>query len=69
MTSAAIDLPKKELFRVDEVARILGLKSSRTIYGWIKRGRISHIILPGGHKRIARHEIERIVVELHKRLP
>ena len=66
-SSVAIDLPKKELFRLDEVATILGIKSLKTIDNWIRRGKIRYIKTPGGQRRIPRKELERIAVELQEK--
>jgi excisionase family DNA binding protein len=61
-----IKLPDKQLFRPDEVANILGIKSLKTIDNWIRRGKIRYIRTPGGQRRIPRKELERIAVELQE---
>ena len=65
MTSE-IEIPNKELFRLDEVAAILNMKSTRTVYEWIRRGKIRYIRTPGGQRRIPRKELERIAVALRE---
>ena len=65
--ASEIEIPNKELFRLDEVAAILNMKSTRTVYEWIRRGKIRYVRTPGGQKRITRHEILRIAVELQEK--
>ena len=44
-------LPKKKLFRVGEVARYFDV-TDRTVYLWIKNGRLKTELTPGGQWRI-----------------
>ena len=50
----------KELYRPDEVARILGVQRRR-VYRWIRRKQIAAIILPGNRFMIPLSEMERIL--------
>ena len=50
---------KKKLFRPDEVA-ILIFKSKRTIYRWIKNGRIN-VVIRNGSSWIPKGELERLM--------
>lgn len=64
-----VRLPDKELFRLDEVADILRLKSVTTVYRWIQEGKIRYVLTPGGQqKRITRSEVERITREMQEKL-
>jgi len=47
--------------RVREVASILGV-SRYTIYKWIKRGKISYVVLPTGRIRIPESEVKDLLV-------
>ena len=58
-----IQLPDKQLFRPDEVAELMRIKSVETVHGWIRAGKIKYILTPGGQKRISRAEVERITRE------
>jgi hypothetical protein len=57
-------LPDKEFFRADEVMKLFGFKTVKTVYRWIRTGRLKYIVTPGGRKRITRSEIERIAREI-----
>jgi predicted site-specific integrase-resolvase len=59
-----IRLPDKEFFRADEVMMLFGFKTVKTVYRWIRTGRIKYIVTPGGRKRITRSEILRIAQEV-----
>jgi excisionase family DNA binding protein len=62
-----IKLPEKQLFRPDEVADLLQLKSVTTVYRWIQEGKIRYVRSPGGQqKRITRSEVERITREMQE---
>jgi hypothetical protein len=37
-------LPDKELFRPDERRELLQLKRVETVYGWIRSGKIRHVL-------------------------
>jgi len=63
-----IRLPDKEVFRADEVMMLFGFKSVKTVYRWIRTGRLKYIVTPGGRKRISRSEIERIAREIQNNL-
>jgi excisionase family DNA binding protein len=59
-----IQLPEKQLFRPDEVADLMRIKSVETVHGWIRAGKIKYVLTPGGQKRIPRAEVERITREI-----
>jgi excisionase family DNA binding protein len=50
----------KEMISSGEVCRIFGI-SKRTLFNWVKQGKIHFIYLPNGHRRFFRKEIERIL--------
>jgi len=52
----------QRLLTVNEVAKELRI-SARTLYLWIKQGRIKAIKLPSGKLRIESSELERILKE------
>jgi excisionase family DNA binding protein len=62
-----IQLPDKQLFRPDEVAELMRIKSVETVHGWIRAGKIKYVLTPGGQKRIPRAEFERITREMHEK--
>ena len=62
-----IQLPDKQLFRPDEVADLLRIKSVETVHGWIRAGKIKYVLTPGGQKRIPRAEVERITREMQEK--
>ena len=51
-----------ELYKAGEVAALLRL-NTKTLYGWIKRGRAAAIRTPSGGIRIKRDEVLRLVQE------
>jgi excisionase family DNA binding protein len=51
-----------ELYKAREVAALLRL-NTKTLYGWIKRGRAFAIRTPTGGIRIRREEVLRLVDE------
>ncbi len=53
-------MPIPVLLKIDMVARLLSV-SPKTIYGWIKRGEIDAVLLPGGGKRIRKTTVEEIL--------
>jgi predicted site-specific integrase-resolvase len=57
-------LPDKEFFRADEVMMLFEFKTVKTVYRWIRTGRLKYIVTPGGRKRITRSEILRIAQEV-----
>jgi predicted site-specific integrase-resolvase len=59
-----IRLPDKEVFRADEVMMLFGFKTVKTVYRWIRTGRLKYIVTPGGWKRITRSETLRIAQEV-----
>ena len=61
-----IQLPDKQLFRPDEVAELMQVKRVETIYSWIRAGKITYVLTPGGQKRIPRAEVERITREMQE---
>jgi len=64
-----IQLPDKQLFRPDEVAELMRLKTAETVLGWIRSGKIKYVLTPGGQKRIPRAEVERITREMQASPP
>jgi excisionase family DNA binding protein len=53
---------EKELYRPDEVARLLRV-SVRTVRRWAGRGKIEHMRTPGKAIRIPKRELARLVRE------
>lgn len=49
-----------ELYKAGEVAALLRL-NTKTLYGWIKKGRASCIRTPSGGIRIRRDEVYRLL--------
>jgi predicted site-specific integrase-resolvase len=41
-----------------------GFKTVKTVYRWIRTGRLKYIVTPAGRKRISRSEILRIAQEM-----
>jgi excisionase family DNA binding protein len=62
-----IQLPDKQLFRPDEIAELMRIKSVETVHVWIRAGKIKYVLTPGGQKRIPRAEVERITREMQER--
>jgi excisionase family DNA binding protein len=58
-SSTLIDLPLKKTFRPDEIAAFLSL-SRRTVYRWIKAGRLPSLRL-GGSVRVLREDLIKAV--------
>jgi len=52
------DDPAGELLAVSAAARMLGVSSS-SLRAWAAAGRVPHVRTAGGHRRFARHELER----------
>ena len=48
---AMMDLPKKKLFRVSEVAKYFDV-TERTVYLWIEHGHLLTEQTPGGQRRV-----------------
>jgi excisionase family DNA binding protein len=55
--------PDRELLRVSEVARALGV-SHRTVLSWLHTGKLQGGRLPGGNWRVPASVVERVRVEL-----
>lgn len=53
-------IPDKHLFRPDEAAKLLGVHI-QTIRRWIREDKLSSIKTMGGHSRIPKEEIERLL--------
>lgn len=53
-----------KLYRLKEAANLLGVKSI-TIWRWCNDGKIAHVTLPSGQRRIPASEIERILQVEH----
>lgn len=51
-----------ELYKAREVAALLRL-NTKTLYGWIKKGRAQVIRTPTGGIRVPRAEVRRLVAE------
>ncbi|MFH1147465.1 MAG: helix-turn-helix domain-containing protein [Pseudomonadota bacterium] len=60
-----LNLPKRDLFRPDEVAAYFDLSVS-TIYSWIDQGKLTAYRIGGsrGTIRITREDIERLLVRI-----
>lgn len=58
-SSSLIDLPLKKTLRPDEIAAFLSL-SRRTVYRWIKAGRLPSLRL-GGSVRVLREDLIKAV--------
>ena len=52
-----------ELYKASEVARLLRL-NTKTLYGWIKKGRATAIRTPSGSIRIRRDEVLRLMADV-----
>ncbi len=52
----------KRFCSIPEAARICGV-SRTTMWNWVKSGHIDAFVTPGGHHRLSREEIDRIVSE------
>lgn len=52
-----------ELYKAGEVAAILRL-NTKTLYGWIKKGKVNIIRTPSGGIRVPRLEVMRLVATL-----
>ncbi|MDD5434686.1 MAG: excisionase family DNA-binding protein [Nitrospira sp.] len=55
-----IAIPDKYLFRPDEAAKLLDVHPL-TLYRWVREEKLQVIKTPGGHNRIPRGEILRIM--------
>jgi len=53
-----------ELYKAAEVAKLLRL-NTKTLYGWIKRGKAQAVRTPSGGIRILREEVRRLVRDNH----
>jgi excisionase family DNA binding protein len=53
-------MSEEEMLTPKEVRLRLGI-SKRTLYRWIKTGKINAVILPSGRIRIPREEVEKIL--------
>lgn len=51
-----------ELYKASEVAALLRL-NTKTLYGWIKRGKADCIRTPSGGIRVKREEVLRLLAE------
>jgi predicted site-specific integrase-resolvase len=51
---------RDEILMPAQAARIFGC-STKTLWRWARRGLIPSIILPSGHRRFVRSELEAIV--------
>lgn len=49
-----------KLYRLSEAAAILGVKHV-TVWRWCNDGKIAHVTMPSGQRRIPASEIERIL--------
>lgn len=55
---------EKKWYGTYEVARLLGVHPG-TVWHWCKKGRVKAGRTPGGHYRIPREEVERLIRELN----
>ncbi len=51
-----------ELYKAREVAALLRL-NTKTLYGWVKKGRVSVIRTPSGGIRVPKAEVARLIAE------
>lgn len=49
-----------ELLTTTQVAELL-LVTPTTVHNWAKRGRLESIVLPGGHRRFRREDVEALL--------
>lgn len=49
-------------FTIPQAAKLFGV-DRRTLYRWAKSGKINSMVTPGGHHRIARKEVERLLAQ------
>lgn len=52
----------KKFYSIPEAARLSGV-SRTTLWGWVKSGHIKALVTPGGHHRILKEEVDRILKE------
>lgn len=52
----------KIFYSIPEAAKLSGV-SRTTLWGWVKSGHIKALVTPGGHHRILKEEVERILKE------
>ena len=52
-----MELPNKELYRVDEIARYYNV-TNRTVYLWIEHKKLKTELTPGGQWRITRKSLD-----------
>ena len=58
---------KKEFYTTFEVAKILGV-NALTVWRWCKEGKIKAWRTPGGHYRIPKQELDRLLAGAGKSL-
>lgn len=52
----------KMFYSIPEAAKLSGV-SRTTLWGWVKSGHIKALVTPGGHHRILKEEVDRILTE------
>lgn len=52
----------KNFYSIPEAAKLSGV-SRTTLWGWVKSGYIKALVTPGGHHRILKEEVDRILKE------
>lgn len=52
----------KKFYSIPDAARLSGV-SRTTLWGWVKSGHIKALVTPGGHHRILKEEVDRILKE------
>ena len=60
MSTSALDIPTKRLFRPDEVAKIFDV-SVKTVYNWCNCGKLDFLRIAGRTMRIERECIIKII--------
>ena len=60
MSTSALDIPTKRLFRPDEVAKIFDV-SVKTVYNWCDCGKLDFLRIAGRTMRIERECIIKII--------
>lgn len=48
----------KSLLRIDEAAILLDV-TSRTVHRYLQAGKLTPVVMPGGHKRVRTEELKR----------
>jgi len=57
-------IESKMFYSIPEAAKLSGV-SRTTLWVWVKSGHIKALVTPGGHHRILKEEVDRILTENH----